>query len=298
MPFASVSQGGFNVSVNQIRSLDDVRFLSGVGASRYRYTYENGFFLDSFFSNKGGETLIVQFHGAIDRGRTVLPRFERLATLLETEFSSIIFADPTLWINEIIQLAWYTGVPGQKVQENIAFIVTQVAQRFGFKKIICIGASGGGFAALQVSALLPGSVSVAINPQTSISNYYVDGDRSLVGPQRYWAKVVRTSELPPGHPNEFFEVGDWTSEMPLECSVLRRYEHPVDNKVLFVANVNDFHFEDHWLPFLGACARGGNLGNIDVLEYSGPNGHVAPSTDIYLRAIEIAHNLSTSSNLI
>ena len=80
--------------------------------------------------------------------------------------------------------------------------------------------------------------------------------------------------------------------MPLECSALRRYEQPVNNTILFVANVNDFHFEDHWLPFLGACARGGNLKNIQVLGYSGPNGHVGPSTDVYLQALEVALNIS------
>ena len=292
--FSEVSQGGANVPIAEIDSLDNVQFIPGFGASRYRYSYQNGFFLDAFFANKGGDTLIVQFHGAVDRTRTVLPRFERLATLLETEYSSVVFADPTLWIDETIQLGWYTGAPGQHVQQDIASIVISVARQFSFNNIICIGASGGGFAALQVAALIPGSISVPINPQTSIPNYFVDGDRSLIGPQRYWAKKVRASELPPNQSEDFFK-GDWTADMPLECSVLRRYESPVDNKVLFVANVNDFHFEDHWLPFLGACARGGNLCNIKVLEYSGPKGHVAPTTEVYLHSITQALKICQSS---
>lgn len=291
LPFSKVSQGGGNVPSTILDSLVNVQIVPGQGASRYRYVYPNGLFLDAFFVNKGGNTLIVQFHGAVDRTRTILPRFERLATLLETEYSSIIFADPTLWIDEIIQLGWYTGVPGQNVQHDIASMVESIARQFGFERIICVGASGGGFAALQVSALIPGSVSVPINPQTSIANYFVDGDRSLIGPQRYWAKNARASELPPGHPEEFF-VGDWTRSMPSECSVLRRYEDPVDNEILFVININDFHFEDHWLPFLGACARGGNLTNVKVVEYSGPDGHVAPNTDVYLDALEQAVKLS------
>src|SRR5699024_8382265 len=124
--------------------------------------------------NQGSDVLVVALHGATTRDKE-LPRFEFFRTLRKTEFSSMYFTDPALYLDERIELAWYTGWLEFDFNEVLAPWVQRAAAAVGASKIVFLGSSGGGFGALQVSTRIPGRMAVPVIPQTSIANYLVAG---------------------------------------------------------------------------------------------------------------------------
>src|SRR5699024_1237577 len=119
--------------------------------------------------------LLVSMHGALQRAKIRLPRFERLRSFLRTEYSSIYFGDPMLHLSDNVSLSWFTGSREVNVPLLISDWVQRAAFTSGASKVIFVGSSGGGFASAQVSSYVPGSVAVVFNPQTVISAYRPSG---------------------------------------------------------------------------------------------------------------------------
>lgn len=276
---------GHNAPITEVEKIDDYKPWDALGVSRYRHFYRADRPLDALLVNKGSEILFVHLHGATERETTRLPRFERLATIANEDVTSLYFSDPTLHVDEKIQLTWYTGWEGTDVQRDIASWIQTTANELGCKQIIVAGSSGGGFASLQISALIPGSWALPMNPQTSIHKYYVGGDPSVRGIQRAYIRHVHP-EIATEPIAKMDLTPDWTLKLGDETSVVRRYSGPIDNKVVFVQNTNDWHFEQHWLPFKEACSDSGNIENVELITYEGPNAHVAPDKKAFAMSFQ------------
>lgn len=284
IPLDALSEGGLNVPVCEAPSYKDFSPPAHLGASRYRHTLPSGEHFDALLVNKGADVLVVTLHGATDRAKTKLPRFERVRTMTTYGVSSMYFADPALWRNERIQLAWYTGWGDIDVHRMIADWSVVAAHAIGASRIVFSGASGGGFAALQVSALVPGSLCLPFNPQTSVYGYLVNG--TLWGAQRTYQQVVWPGQAP----NGVNENEDWTASLDDRVSPLRRYSQPLQNYVLFVINRNEFHYQDHYFPWLAAAARGGNLERVRAVEYAGGTVHNPPTQQVFSEGMDKALN--------
>lgn len=245
---------------------------AGPGPSRYRHTVGDAH-LDALLVNRESDTLVVTFHGALDRARFRLPRFERLTSTLAHPVSALFLADPALWRHPKLQLAWYTGWRGFDLPSICADWATRTAAAVGASRIIFTGSSGGGFAALQVSRRVPRSLALVFNPQTSIHGYLAGGDSYSA--QRTYIEALRPDLAPQGIWAIDFSI-DWTASLGDDFSALRTYSRPVSNHVLYVDNVLDFHHEQHLAPFLSAAQRGGNQSRVRVRSYSGGAGHAPP----------------------
>lgn len=280
-----LTEGGLNAPVHTVADIAKFRPEATPGASRYRCTLHTGEHVDALLLNKSSEVLVVTLHGATDRTKTVLPRFERVRTMNNYPVSGMWFADPALWRDEKLSLSWYTGWDGFDAQQLIADWSMLAAAEIGANRIIFTGASGGGFAALQISALVPGSLALAFNPQTSIYGYLADNQ--YWGPQKYYLKTVWPELAPDGIDAIDYSV-DWTGQLDDRLSSLRRYSSPLDNHVLFIINRNEFHYAHHYLPWLGAAARGGNLSRIRATEYSGGTRHNPPSQEVFSSGLQAA----------
>lgn len=212
--------------------------------------------MDALVVNKGTPLVVVALHGATNRETTVLPRFEWLRTLLGYDVSCIFFSDPTLQVSESIQLTWYTGTESWNGHAVVSEWSTELAELIGAERIIFMGSSGGGFAALQVSALTADSVALAFNAQTEIADYRVNGTgwgvvREYV--QEVWPTIWSNLE-----PNGHIEDKAWADEAGVRVSAVKAYSIPTRNKVYLVQNREEFHFEDHYAPFLHASRTAGN----------------------------------------
>lgn len=291
IPLGSLDKYGWNAPINGFESPFDPTFLNTFAAARLRHDLTEGRFLDALLVSKQSDVLVVSFHGAINRGKVALPRFERLATLKNLEVNSMYFGDPSLWLDSDISISWYTGWLGGSIQEKIATEVKRAATKLGCSKVIIVGDSGGGFAALQVSALLPDSVCVAFNPTTTLHNYFDGGNPRRTNVQRNFLRVV-LPHLIESSPEDFDTAADWSRLLSNDFSALHRYSQIRKNWVILIQNINDWHYKQHYFPFLAAAAKGNNLFRIQTMEYTGKRGHTSPSKELYESGIMAGLNFA------
>lgn len=237
------------------------------GGVRYRYTFPGGQHLDSLLVVKQSKVLVVSLHGAIDRKKYTLPRFERFRTLRQYSCSSLYIGDATLWASDELELAWFTGWEGVDLFPILSEMITRAADAAKCEHIIVNGGSGGGFAALQVSALIPGSTAVVYNPQTSIWKYL--HPQWPLMPQKRYLRYVWPEFY--GHENNFDFSRDWTEVFGDRLSAVRRYTTPQRNSIVYLINqLDNHHVEDHLNPFAAAV---GNRTPLRIVEYEGEPGH-------------------------
>lgn len=267
------------------------------GASRYRRPFENGTYLDALLLDKGADTLIVTFHGALARGKYMLPRFERLATLRNLPVNSLFFGDPALMISDQLELAWFTGWEGIDLHAVIADWVKSAADQLGCSQVILSGSSGGGFAALQISALVEGSVAVVFNPQTRIDRYYVKGNPRNLAAQRRYVEIVHPELLGSGGVVDFDFSPGWAAQLGESASVIRRYEGGFSNYVLYCTSPSDFHHEQHYRPFMEAVKAAGGSGRVESYIYDDFVGHNPPKVKTYLAALERGIEISVNGGI-
>lgn len=212
-----------------------------------------------------GETLHVSFHGALDRGKYALPRFERGQSLRGLGLNQLVFADPTLDLDPNLALAWFLGTESQDLHEEIAQFVKERMTALGITKVVLSGSSGGGFAALQVAAFLPESQVLVFNPQTSVTSYH----------PRLAQKA--TDLVFPG-----LDLTQTPVRVRLEAAA--RYRHLGSRTdIVFVQNDGDTHHStEHREPFLLAVADLPGISVRTITESWGA-GHRSPKTDVYLR---------------
>lgn len=191
-----------------------------------------------FYAQLGrNEELVIGFHGATPRSRNFYPRFERVRSFRNLTNSYMNFADPTLQLDaeSKMLLAWFLGGPGWDPIYDIAKVVRRAKGKTGAKHFAFVGGSGGGHAALRISALFPGSLAFVQEPQTDIS--------------RYWESVV----------GKYFDIvwPGWNSEdlrdaFPSRFDMNYLYENQdPDNVVYYSQSIADKqHLENHCKPFM------------------------------------------------
>ncbi|WP_136017894.1 DUF6270 domain-containing protein [Arthrobacter silvisoli] len=194
--------------------------------------------LCSLIQNNGSDTLLVVSHGALNREKYSLPRFEWLATLEGRPENLMFLADTALEPHNDLELAWFTGSAADDLTERYAELVKRAARQLGARKIVFMGGSGGGFASLALASKTPGSRALVFNPQTNI--------------QRYWLKSVRN------YVRRLFP--EFASEKQLNrlggrCELATAYgaSPQLEHQVLYVQNDDDpHHMENHLGPFAAA----------------------------------------------
>lgn len=275
-----------NAPRTTVLDIDAFRPHQEPGASQYRHTLPGGENLDALLINKESDTLVVTFHGALDRSKFAIPRYERLKSTDEFPVSALYIADPALWRHDALQLSWFTGWKEFDLPRVLADWAVKAAQSIGAARIVFTGSSGGGFAALQTSALVPGSLAVPFNPQTSVYGYLANGE--FWGAQRDYARAVWPELAPQGQPPY---TDDWTITVSDRLSAIRRYAKPTLNHVLYVSNVNDFHHRDHYVPFSQSVATSPNAERVQLRAYEGSHAHNPPTPEVFRRYMQEALEL-------
>lgn len=261
-------------------------------AVRIGYDFSDSVSLESLLYNKGSEYLVVSLHGALNRKTFELPRFERLATLLKREESGFFIADPSLYLDQTLELAWFTGWEGYNLFEDLAVLIENAASAVAAKKIVLSGSSGGGFAALQLAALIPGSIALVFNPQTDVHTYWQGGDPTKHGAVRKYIEVAYPSAAPDG----IWKIDwskDWSREFGTLHSPQRTYKNKVDSQVVYVNNANDFHVEQHYVPFLNVLQESGQEHILTTYTYDGAEGHFPPDPKTFNAGLDLALSVAS-----
>jgi len=191
--------------------------------------------LDCLVDPRDSDVLIVALHGALNREVYTLPRFEWMATLQSRPESLLFLSDTPLESHDDLKLAWYTGDSSDNLTERYGALIRTVAVQCGASRVVLLGFSGGGFAALAMAPLIAGSTALAFSPQVSIGSYYgVFAD-------------VYAHALYPEH-GSFAAV---EAAFPSRVSLTNLYADPhVSANFVYVQNSGDaHHMNHHFSPF-------------------------------------------------
>lgn len=216
------------------------------------------------------KTLIANFHGAYNGGSRKPPLFGGFFREVP-DAHQISLADPSILARPGSRIAWYAGHEGFDTQAVLFEVLRGVILARSTPRVVLVGASGGGFAALYFGHCLPRSITVAINPQTDILAYsprLVEEYRRICWPSltdnRQLKDVTRTS-------------------------LADLYREGFSNSVIYVQSMGDrVHSHRHMMPFAGAAAAT-RAGRNVVLhsDFAGQMGHVF-SPDMFIDWVRAA----------
>ena len=235
----------------------------------------------ALYAPRVSKTLIVTFHGSLQRSKYQLPRFEWRKSLASIDAAQLFIADSSLNLSSSIPLAWYVGNEAQDLTSDVAELIKEIAAVAGYERILLTGSSGGGFASLAISRQISGSVAVCFSPQTRVGDY----ERQAV---RTFSRVC----FP-----EFESYDSMEENNRTRLDLRHLYSNTRDrNFVWYVQNTLDAsHFEKHYTPF--AEARGvdpvlGGLdesGRINFVPQELQEGHEPPSRGRFRSNVQDAH---------
>lgn len=226
----------YRVPIYRQRSSTYLRFSGVPRNARHQFKIPGLGTLDWYVGLRKSDTLRVVLHGAVNREKDRLPRFDRVRTSLASEDAFLAFADPILPLSETVGIGWYLGNRKTDPTKHILNVINKVKSQVGAKKILFIGGSAGGFAAMRLSAALPGSGVFAFSPQTRVSKYHGRLVRQLLDGPFDPPKISMSS-----FQNAFPDRED--------LSVIYS-QNETDNRIYHFQNSNDpFHVREHFEPF-------------------------------------------------
>ncbi len=212
-----------------------------------------------------GSVLTVLFHGALDRGRTRLPMFQRITSQRAMGIGPVLaFADPTLDLSSALRLGWYLGTAEIDLPTVMAEIVRDVIARSGCDRVFLQGGSGGGFAAIATGIHVPGSVAVAFNPQTDVRAYSAT-----------FVKECLAAAFPVGT-----FVGDGPPSARLSLMTRMETFGHIPQIELITNSGDEFHLKGHAAPLIEyLAARDADV--LSVTEFDLGPGHRTPDNNAY-----------------
>lgn len=217
--------------------------------------------LDIQFRSRDADTTVVLFPAAVTSPDVTLPLFIGKYLTAELPVNVISVSDPALLIDGVAT-GWMLGTPGLDLTEVLPQVISHLA---GDSHLIFQGSSAGGFAALNFAAKFDGSLAVAINPQTDVSNYHAHLVRAYA--EHVWNRPDVT-------------------DLPVSTSVLERYRQGPDVSVVLLQGLNDdFHIAQHLVPFLDAKAPSVPVG---LLVEDWGEGHAAPAPMLQSAVLQAA----------
>lgn len=207
-----------------------------------------------FYSNlNDSDTLIVSFHGAYNgQNPGSYPMFWRISSLRSRTGAFLAFTDPTRLLGgeHDILVSWFLGKAGWDPQAVILNVVEKAMKACGATKVMFVGGSGGGFAALRASAAIPGSCAFVQD--------------ATVGLERHNPNIVSTyfkKAWPDWEPNALLSGFPELFSMPLY------YRRRIPGNFVFMtqSRLDKGHIKNHFERFArahglsseGGTSRGG-----------------------------------------
>lgn len=229
------------------------------------------------FSRGKTDRLFVMLTAAISRRAGIVSHFNRINSRHFFDGHCLYIADPTLAIFQELDLGWYLGHQDQYVTKDMAMLVSTVGGLLGLDsdRIISYGSSGGGFAAMALANLLPGSCAVAINPQANALDFIPSTVDKLLA---YCFDGQSRDEVLKTYPER----------VDMACAL-----RDTESRMLLVQNSLDhLNWRPHYLRLadtLGLQAGPGPSGNgrHHSIIYSDERGHAPEPVALYREIMEI-----------
>lgn len=194
-----------------------------------------------FYSNLNkAKTLVVSFHGAYNVNTPAsYPMFWRIKSLSDRTGAFLAFTDPTRLFgeDEDILLSWFIGKSGWDPQSAILGVIEAAMKSTGAQRVMLVGGSGGGFAALRVSAALTGSCAFVQDATVSLKRHNPKIKKS------YFRKA-----WPGCDPEEMMKSLPELFDMPLHY----RLRNPKNFVFMTQSTLDQAHLNNHFALFAEA----------------------------------------------
>lgn len=201
------------------------------------------------------DVLVISFHGATNRQKIALPRFQA-APDAGSKSACLQICDPTLNVHEALRLGWYSGSDTFPLRSILEELLANTISRLAPRRVVFFGSSGGGYAALLYARSVEGAISLTINPQTNILSYY------------------------PGHVDDYFaacwpQVPEAERARHLVCDLATLYKENSQNvTTVMLSSAGDRqHFINHVSRFVGRVGLRSRSRIILASDYYGVMGH-------------------------
>jgi len=218
--------------------LDSEDELLDVSVSR------DGFRYDCRLNRRGkADHLIVALHGGVANARAI-PALARWTQHAYFRAPILSVFDPLLYEHPGLPGGWFVGDLTRDATESIAEIVRRIASEINIepKRVVFVGNSSGGFAAIRLASTCRGAKFISINGQTRIVDYRSAGSKPF-------SAAFDPSRTP--EENAIRHEKRWSTPPMLEDAL----RSEASTRGVVIQNVNDaHHFESHYKPF---CLRFG-----------------------------------------
>ena len=124
-------------------------------------------------SHTENEFLFISYTGARTENNKATPIFPRWSYYKITQACFLCFDDPMFTSYPDLLLGWYYGTKDRCYIDSTIKLIKRVCEKkdIPLDKCIFFSSSGGGYASILASILLPKTLSISINPQLYISEF-------------------------------------------------------------------------------------------------------------------------------
>lgn len=231
--------------------------------------HEQGRLVDLLYEERDSGVLLVFFSAAVQPQNT-FPYFSGRGIADRCGYSLLAFSDPAITLNANLSTNWTLGDAKYPFHRDVPSIIRKHAAG---RRIVFAGASAGGFPALHFGSIFPESVSLVMNPRTSVFT-------------------------PPTH-IQFSDKHLFPNLTPREISkIIPTRLGTARNTVMYLQNASDDrYYASHAIPYLSAQQPSSNV-FWKLGEWG--DGHVAPGPKEIaetLRALTEASNFAEGAAL-
>lgn len=196
--------------------------------------------VDLLYMPRSSKRLLVGFHGAEDRSKSDLPKFQFTKSFIAQRSESLLFvSDSTLLQSEKMVLGWMFGDKSMHLAEKVAATINRLIDQTDVKETVLVGHSAGGFGAIAVGARIRNSRSISVNGQAVILRH------------RKWAINRLRNTVFDGDPDLKVLENDYGDRLDLRVMLDNRVP---DSSFVFFAHTDDpLVMSDHpHFPLLAA----------------------------------------------
>lgn len=221
----------------EYKSFEEFKLVDTAPVGRFSIDFK-GLPVDFLYENRGYNTTVVGFHGAI-MATVDLPFHTAAGVMTNVKANRLAVSDPSLLLGNGLKLGWFAGSTQQTgLQGFIESVIRQLGKICKVEHLVFFGASGGGFSALEMSSRFPKSLAVPMNPQTSITKYHPPAVALYV--EVAWNGV-----------EPFTEDQELTRH-----NLVESYPSDPVNTIAYIQNSRDkVHIREHQGPFLNKVGQ-------------------------------------------
>lgn len=128
--------------------------------------------VDVLYIPRSSKKLLIGFHGAEDRSKSILPKFQFVRSFKNERSESLLFvSDSTLLQSEKMAIGWFFGSEKTHLAPIVADTINSLVSSSGIERTILVGHSAGGFSAIAIGSLIKNSISISVNGQAVIMKH-------------------------------------------------------------------------------------------------------------------------------